>query len=63
VYVNSSGNVFTANVSRGDVNSAFNISGSHGFDATVSAPAGATVCAFAISVTGGTNTTVGCRTI
>lgn len=64
VYVGSNAVAINANKPRTDVNSAIGISGNHGFDQTVSGPAGGvTVCAYAISVTGGANTNLGCKAV
>lgn len=57
---------FSANSSRPDVNSAYGISGSHGFERTIKTKArGAQrVCAYAINIeNGGTNPQIGCKTV
>ncbi len=64
VYVNGVGTQLTADKSRTDVNSVFGLTGNHGFGNTVPAPAGrAEVCVFSISMSGGDNTLLGCRTL
>lgn len=63
VYVNGNGAVFSTTASRGDVNGTYGITGTHGFDTTFAAPSGANVCVYAISVSGGANTGLSCRTI
>lgn len=65
VYVNNVGTQVGTTVGRGDVNAAFGISGTHGYDAVVPAPStGAlSVCVFSISISGGNNTLVGCRNL
>ncbi len=65
VYVGSRVTPFTANVSRSDVGQAFPASGpNHGFAGDISGVSGTQqVCAYAISVAGGSNTTLGCKTV
>lgn len=64
VYVNGAGTALTANGSRGDVNSAFGLTGAHGYEGNVTARQGKnTVCVFAISVTGTDNTLVSCTDV
>ncbi len=65
VYVNGVGTRLSADGSRPDVNNAFRVSGLHGYNNVVAAPASgsATVCIFAISVSGGTNTLLQCRSV
>lgn len=64
VYVNGVGTQLFADKSRTDVNAAFGLTGNHGFANTVPAPSGAAeVCMFSISMSGGDNTLLGCRTL
>lgn len=65
VYVNGAGVAVAASGARPDVDAAYSIIGGHGFDSVVSGPASgaAAVCLYAISVTGGANTTLGCRNL
>jgi uncharacterized protein YkwD/alkylated DNA nucleotide flippase Atl1 len=61
VYVNNAGYALSTSVARPDVNAAFGASGTHGFVDRLPVPAGvSTVCAYAISTTGGGNTGIGC---
>ena len=64
-YVN--GKSFTyvqTTVPRGDINSHYGVSGTHGFSKTLSLNDGAnTVCAYAINLGAGSNTTLGCRSV
>jgi hypothetical protein len=51
-------------VDRGDVNQAYQITGTHGFSATVSLPTGdSTICAYGVNVGPGSNSLLGCRTV
>ena len=53
---------FTADGARPDVNSAFGVSGRHGFSGTVALYPGANrVCAYSIGVTAGNNALISCR--
>jgi len=64
VYVNNKFNGTIANVSRNDVNSAFGISGQHGFTINVRLDGGPnTVCIFAIGVDPNTHSDLGCRVV
>ena len=64
VYVNGVGSSIWTSTDRADVNSSYpDWAGHHGFSSTISAPAGATVCAYAIDAEGlASNTSLGCRT-
>ncbi|MBM9476502.1 hypothetical protein JL107_08620 [Nakamurella flavida] len=58
------GTAFTADDVRTDVNRVTGVAGNHGYNRTVSLPAGeSTVCAYGISTSGGDNTLLGCRTV
>ncbi|MFT3798435.1 hypothetical protein [Microbacterium sp.] len=65
VYVGSRGTSTTADQLRTDIASAYPAyGGAHGYTATVTVPAGtSSVCVYAIDSNGGTNTTLGCRTV
>ncbi|GAA2001132.1 hypothetical protein GCM10009818_09950 [Nakamurella flavida] len=63
VYVNGVGYAVAADVPRPDVNAARGVTGRHGFAASVPLQAGSNeICVYAISLTGGGNTSLGCRT-
>ncbi len=61
IYVNGSGSAFSTDTYRGDVNGFYDVSGLHGFDISFSTPSSATICEYAISITGGGNTPLDCR--
>ena len=65
VYVGSRGRAFVADDARSDVARAYPAAGpGHGFDVVVPAATGTQqVCAYAIDSAGGTNPTLGCRTV
>lgn len=65
VYVDGIGRAYPANLSRTDVAAAYPAAGdAHGFNASVAAAPGLrTVCIYAIDAAGGSNTTIGCRSI
>jgi hypothetical protein len=64
VYVNSTGNVLTADKPRPDVNAAFGVGGDHGFNEAIAIPPGVSqVCVYAIGVSWPNNTGLGCRTV
>jgi subtilisin family serine protease len=65
VYVDGLGSASTADRPRSDVGAAFGAYGpNHGFDVTVSAPAGShRACAYAIDDMGGASTLLGCRVV
>lgn len=63
VYVNGVGGSIFTSTTRADVNASYpDWAGNHGFSSTIAAPAGATVCAYAIDAEGlAGNTSLGCR--
>jgi hypothetical protein len=64
LYVNATGSARRADGYRPDVNAALGVSGQHGFTESVPLRSGSNqVCAWAISLTGGGNTLLGCRTL
>ncbi|MCD9623391.1 hypothetical protein [Rhabdothermincola salaria] len=65
VYAGSTGVAVRADRTRGDVGAAFPLYGSqHGYSARIETGAGpTTVCAYAINVGGGSNVSLGCRTV
>jgi len=64
IYVNYQLQRGLANQSRADVNSAFGISGQHGYSIPISLqPGGNQVCIFAIGVDPNTHTDLGCRIV
>ena len=65
VYVNNVGAQIATNVQRTDVNSAFGIVGTHGFNTVLPASTSGplNVCVFSISISGGNNTLLGCRDV
>ena len=64
IYVNGSGVRWTANKARTDVNAVMGVTGQHGFSGSVPLQPGSnSVCAFAISPTGGGNTLLACRQV
>ena len=64
VYVDGTGFAVTANLTRGDVDRAFNMGANHGFAVTVPAGFGThRVCVYAINTPAGDNPTLGCRTV
>ena len=51
-------------VDRPDVNQAYRITGTHGFNSTVTLPSGSsTICAYGVNVGPGSNSLLGCRTV
>ena len=64
VYNGAVGQAFVADQPRPDVNAALGIDGDHGYQVEVPLTEGVnTLCAFAISFTGGGNTLLGCREV
>ena len=64
VYVGGVGTAVTADRPRADVAAAYGKGANHGFDATVPAGGGAqTVCVYAMDLTGGPATSLGCATV
>ncbi|MGS0684752.1 hypothetical protein ACVBEQ_06330 [Nakamurella sp. GG22] len=62
IYVNSTGKAITANLARPDVNTAYRITGNHGYRTTVGIPAGTSrICVYGIGLKG--NTLIACRAV
>lgn len=62
IYVNSTGKAITANLPRPDVNTAYRITGNHGYRTTVGLPSGTSrVCAYGIGLKG--NSLIACRVV